>query len=532
MDFTNRSDIANLFFRIGVPLVGCVAAAMATVYMMQEINPLAAFCVCASAVFFVMAAVSPRAGVILLLLQCAYSDLLKRMLVFWGDLSFEQVSYVLIGAPLVVAGLFVSVITQSAFHRLRISSRDFLLLAAVGVAMALNFFLAKRAGAETLESLKQAANNGLYLTLTPIAMKLIQSPEQIGRVLLNARLIFMPVAAYGIFQAIFGLADFEIEYLKSGLTIMVKELFDVRPRPFSTLNSGTALSVIASAFALLSLYPLIIRGRRTPIGERIKSISLSLLYLTSAVVSLVRGGIMVWIVGLVALWCFGSRVRTRVFYISGVAAFALLIAASPYLIDNIAVWDPANNVDSEVIGQAVRLQTYSERLKGFVNLTRSTDMYSLIGLPEYQKMTETTWNHDPISSLLVDFGLVGLVTVATILILALRFIHVRLLALPEGPVRATAVLLAAINAGILVSHMLFNGIFGTFPINAFFWLFAGMLGVLLLRKDGETAPDEVIDVPAPEPRWSRVGATSEPALAGEERFRRRYDGRGGGSRRS
>lgn len=532
MDITNRSDVANLFFRIGVPLVGCVAAAMATVYMMQEINPLAAFCVCASAVFFVMAAVSPRAGLILLLFQCAYSDLLKRMLVFWGDLSYEQVSYVLIGAPLVVAGLFVSVVTQSAFHRLRISMRDILLLVAVAAAMGLNFLIAKRAGAETLESLKQAANNGLYLTLTPIAMKLIQSPEQIGRVLLSARLIFLPVAAYGIFQAIFGLADFEIEYLKSGLTIMVKELFDVRPRPFSTLNSGTALSVIAASFALLSLYPLITRGKQTPYGERIKSISFSLLYLTAAVVSLVRGGIMVWIIGLIALWCFGSRFRTRAFYISGVAAFVLLIASSPYLIENIAAWDPANNVDSEVIGQAIRLQTYSERLKGFVNLTRSTDMYSLFGLPEYKKMTETTWHHDPISSLLVDFGIVGLATVATILILALRFVHVRLLALPEGTVRGTAVLLAAIDAGILVSHMLFNGIFGTFPINTFFWLFAGMLGFLLLRKEEEGVPSLASDLPAPEPRWSRMGANSEPALAGEAASRRRYDGRAAGSRRS
>ena len=515
MDFANRIDIKNLFFRTGVPIVGCIAAAIATVYMMQEVNPLAASCICASAVFFVAASVSPRAGFVALLFLCAYSDLLKRMLVFWGDLSFEQVSYVLAGAPVVVAGLAVCVVTRWAFHRLHLGLRELLILAAIVLAMSLNFLLSYRAGAGVLEAFKQAANNGLYLVLAPVALKLIESPAQIGKFLLTARWMFIPVAAYGIFQAIFGLADFEIEYLRSGLTIMVKELWDARPRPFSTLNSAHALGTLAAAFAVLSLYPLLVdRGERAVVTEKIKSVGLFLLYLAASLASLARTAIIVWVVGLFAFWCFRSRWRTKAFYWTSGAIFAALLAASPYILEHIAEWDPANDQQSAIVGQALRIQTYVERLRGFVNLTRSTDMYSLFGLPEDQKATETTYNHDPISSLLVDFGLVGLAAAVAVVFFGLRAIHSRLLAFPPGENRDTIVLLTAINVGWLASHLLFHGVITTFPVNAFFWLFIGMIGFLLLAPPAPAAEDSS----AADTAASRLGlpapfASTRPRLA-------------------
>ena len=485
---------------------------MATVYIMQEINPLAAACVCASLVLFFVAAVSPRMGLFVLLLVAAYSDLLKRMLVFWGSLSFEQVSYVLAAGPLVVAGLFVAVITRWAFHRVEIRKRDVLLVLAIGGVMAVNFFLSKRGHAETLEAMKDAANRGLYLMAAPIALKILEEPAEIEKFVRMARLWFIPVAAYGIFQSIFGLADFEIEYLKSGLTIMVKELWDVRPKPFSTLNSAGTFGTLTAAFAVMALYPLVVKSRqRVLLGEKCLSIGLFLLYLAASVVSMVRASLVVWIVALIGLWCFGSRLRTRVFYWAAGASFAALLAASPYLLDHLAEWDPAANAQSEFAGQALRLQTYSERLKGFVNLTRSTEMYSLFGLPEDKKMTETTYNHDPISSLLVDAGIVGLGVAATVLVVGLRFLHKRLLGLPSGPNRDLAVLLIAIDTGWLASHLLFHGVLTSFPVNLFFWLFAGMAGFLLLWTEPEapeTAPDSAA---SPEPRWARAPQT-RPAL--------------------
>jgi hypothetical protein len=524
MDLTNQTDITNFIFRWIVPLLGCVAAAMATVYMMQEVNPLAAFCACISLIFFAVSVVSTRAGLLVLLFSCAYSDLLKRLLVFWGDLSFEQVSYVLAMAPLVVAGLFVSVITQWAFHRVEIKLRDVLLMGGVGIAMVLSFLLNKRGGGDTLESMKQAANSGLYMVLAPIALKILQNASEIEKLLLKTRIIFIPVALYGIWQSFFGLADFEIEYLKSGLTMMVKELFDIRPKPFSTLNSAGSLGTLTAGLAVLSLYPLLVkRTTQLTFFDKFASIGLFLLYLAASLVSMVRASVLVWMVALFGVWCFRSAARTRVFYWSAIGSFMVLIASSSYILSHIAEWDPANGAESAIAGQALRLQTYSERLKGFVNLTNSTDMYSLFGLPEDQKMRETTYNHDPLSTLLVDVGVVGLVAVIVPFVLIVRFLHKRLLGLPPGAHRDIAVLLVAINAGWLVSHLLFHSVISGFPVNAFFWLFGGMAGALLIME----RPSAEVPETDTAPTWSRApemrlgyAATHERFTTGSARARR------------
>lgn len=520
MDFQNRFDIQNIVVRFLLPVIGCIAAAMATVYMMQEVNPLAACCVCLSVVLFAVAVVSPRAGLVILLFVSAYSDLVKRMLVLWGDLSLEQVGYVLATAPFVVAGLFVAVITRWAFHRVEIKLRDMLLLAGIGVVTIVSFLLAKRAGGGVMENLKAAANNGLYMLLMPIALKLVDTPEDVGRFLRYARLIFIPVALYGIFQAIFGLADFEIAYLRTGLTMMVKELFDVRPRAFSTLNAASTFGAISAMLSMLALYPWFVRDRNaSEVGERMKSYSLMLLYIAATFASVARASFVVLVVAFFAYWCFASARRTRIFYVTAITLYAALLATSSYLLDHIAEWDPANNVQSEFAGQMLRTQTYTERLRGFYNLTHSTDMYSWFGLPEAQKMTETTWNHDPVSSILVDTGVVGLAVVVVALVLALVFFHRRLLSLPHGYQRTTALMLLALDAGLLAGHALFHALLGAFPLNVFFWLFAGMLAFLLLYKPaGEPAAEASPERPAWMPRLTPE--TVPPLRGARVRLRR------------
>lgn len=511
---SHGTDIKNFIFRVLVPLAGCVAATMATIYIMQEVNPLAAVCVCASAVFFLIAVVAPKVGVTLLILQCAYSDLLKRMLMFWGEMTFEQVGYVLSGAPIVVAGLSVALGTRWAFHRVPIKLRDVLMVIGVGLAIVISFVLSKRAGEETIGAFKNAANSGLYLLLAPIMIRVVESRQDVDKILMRARFIFVPVALYGIWQSIFGLADFEIAYLKSGLTIMIKELYDLRPRPFSTLNSAGSLGTVCAAFAVLSLYPLLVRRvKEVTLKQTAVSIGCAVLFLVATLASLVRSAIVVWIVAMIAYWCFRSAARTRIFYSGAVVSFIILVASSGYILQNIADWDPAQYVTSDVASQALRIQTYSERLKGFENLTRTTDMYSLFGLPEERKMTDTTYNHDPISSLLVNVGLVGLLAAVIPMIIALRFVHRRMLALPEGPERNAVVLLVAIDAGWLACHVLFNGVVNVFPVNAFFWMFGGLAGALLLELHKPETNQPPLPTQEETPRWAQA-PESRPAWAG------------------
>ncbi|MGB8167931.1 MAG: hypothetical protein WCF18_10600, partial [Chthoniobacteraceae bacterium] len=242
-------DIQNFVVRYLLPPVGCIIAAVATVYIISEINPLGAALLCAAAISFAVAIVAPRVGLITLVVLCGYSDFLKRTLIFWSELSFEQLSYVLIAAPLVVTGLIVAFVTRWAFHEIAVTRRDFLMGLLVVVGMGLSFALEWRESKQVLESAKAAVNNGLYVALMPVLAQFISNEEQIVKFFRLAVLLFIPVAAYGIFQAIFGFADFEIQYLRTGLTITANEL---NPRPFSTLNSAGALGDMAAIMAILS----------------------------------------------------------------------------------------------------------------------------------------------------------------------------------------------------------------------------------------------------------------------------------------
>jgi hypothetical protein len=500
MDIHNNFEVQSIVLRFVLPVVGCIAAAILTVYIMQEVNPLAAGCVCLSVVLFSVAVVSPSSGLVVLLFVAAYSDLLKRMLVLLGELSLEQVTYVLAVAPLVVMGLFVAAVTRWAFHKVEIKMRDVLLTTGIAVVSLVSFFLAQKAGSSVMEALKAAANNGLYMLLMPTAMKVIQTPDQIGKFLRYARLIFVPVACYGIFQAVFGLADFEVEYLRSGLTIMVKELFDVRPRPFSTLNAASTFGAISAMLAVLSLHPwLVLERDASSLSERMKSGALMLLYTAAAFASVARASFLVWVIALFALWGLATPARMKLFYTIMASAYLILIALSPYLLAHLAEWDPANDVQSNFAGQVLRLQTYSDRLRGFVNLTHSTAMYSWFGLPEEEKLSETTYQHDPVSSILVDTGVVGLSVFIFSLVVALRFIHRRLLSLPAGFQRQTALMLIALEAGLLGAHLLFHALLGAFPVNVFFWVFAGMLGFLLFYRN---EADEIVGETVATPAWA------------------------------
>jgi hypothetical protein len=516
----NSNEIQFRLIRLVAPIVGCISAAIATIYIIQEVNPLAAACLCASAIFFGMAVVAPRAGIVLLLLLCAYSDIVKRMLVFWGDLSYEQISYVLAAAPVVVIGLFVAIITRWAFHQAVLHLRDTLLFVAVFLSILVNIVIAKIAGEDLLGAMKAAANNGLYLLLAPVMLKLVRQSEDVDYYILKARWIFVPVALYGIWQSVFGLADFEFEYLRSGLTIMVKELWDLRPRPFSTLNSAGSLGTVCAAFSVLSLYPLLV-NRKTSISlnQKLASIGCSILFFAGFVVSLVRSSIVVWIVSVLAYWCFRSARRTQLFYWGASLSFATLLIFSPYFLEKLADWDPSQYVSSDVATQALRIQTYSDRLKGFVNLTRSTDMYSAFGLPESKKDMETTYFHDPISSLVVNVGVVGFLAAVIPFIVVLRILHQRVLKLTPGPERNSVVLLIAINTGWLACHILFNGVITVFPVNAFFWMFGGMAGALLLEE--QSAEAESVSSEPTTPRWSRIGTQRQTANRSEQRHLKR-----------
>jgi hypothetical protein len=78
------------------------------------------------------------------------------------------------------------------------------------------------------------------------------------------------------------------------------------------------------------------------------------------------------------------------------------------------------------------------------------------------------------------YGIVGLATVVLLSVVTIVWIHRRLLLMPKGRERVLATLILSVLMGWLVAEVLVKAVITTFPLNALFWLFLGMLGNLVI----------------------------------------------------
>ena len=513
----NIHDLHSPWVRFAVPVFGTITAAVAAIWLLKAGNPLGAFCLLASLVMVQIAVVAPRTGLLLLLGLCAYSDLFKRLLVIFGSLGMSEVSNVLMAAPAVVMGLFFSIVSRRVFHLLRYRPLEVFLTTVAIVLAAASVITTIRKGDTPLQAAKEAVNHGVYTIVAVVGMRLFENTAQIERFLRNALIIFVPVALYGLVQLKFGMADYEVEYLRSGLTIEIKQLYEIRPRPFSTLNSPGVYGTLCAGFALLALYPRFARRYR-PLepGEQAGSVILSLVFLAGAFGSLVRSSHIVWIIALIAFRCFRSRKGTLLFYATGVGAFIALILSAEFLLEHLWDLDPAQLAQTDYGVSVLTLGTYSDRLKGFINLMSSKEMYSLFGLRDISELTDLTYNHDPISTVLIEHGVVGLAILligATVMIV---WVHRKLLAMPVGRDRTLAVLLASLLAGWTAAEVLVKAVITTFPLNALYWLFIGTLARLISRtNDPADTAEKAPNLPS---------RPARPALARSGHARREFPG--------
>ena len=503
-------NLHSPWIRFGIPILGSMFAAAAVIFLLQSANPLAASCQLATFFMVLAAIVSPRAGIFLLLLLCGYSDMVKRLLVVFGSMSLDQVSNVLMAAPAVVVGLLISIVTRRAFHQTQLRRGDIVFGIVAAVLAGANFLTTMKAGGLFLEAAKAAVNHGVYAAAAMVALRLVENEERLERFMRMAMIVFIPVALYGLAQLYFGFAKFEVDYLRSGLSIELKQLDEIRPRPFSTLNSAGVLGTLCAGFAVLALYPrMAARYRPLRAGESFGSIVVAVIFFAGAVGSLVRASHIVWIVALVSLYCFRTRRGTWMFYGAVVAGFVAILLSADFLLEHLPDFDPAQFGTSGYSQATLTILTYSDRLKGFINLTSSPEMYSLFGLDETKVMTEWTYNHDPISTILIEHGVVGLLIVGMGVVATLVWFHRRLLRMPKGRARTLAVLLVSVLMGWLVSELLVKAVITTFPVNAFFWLFVGALVRLVMlgeARAGEPAVDAPV-APRVPLRSGRIRAT-------------------------
>jgi hypothetical protein len=228
--------------------------------------------------------------------------------------------------------------------------------------------------------------------------------------------------------------------------------------------------------AVFSLIPTIL-GPTEPVAgrHRIRYALLGLFYLLVSILAMARSGHIVWMVALAAMFTFASRGRTLAFYGFSATGYAGLIVFADWFIVKLPVWDAKLVKSTPLMWQATRIQTYTDRLRGYLEL-RDPDNYTLFGT------SHEVFSHDSMTGALFNYGVVPLALMLVIAFVCLVKLHRWVLRLPAGRERRLACLLFGAGLGVVSGAVLFGGVAGVFPVNAFMWIsFGGLVSLIYHR---------------------------------------------------
>lgn len=468
---------------------------------------------------------APRLAIHVWIVACAYSDFLKRLTVVFGEVGRMDLIYVLGITPAMFSAIVISLVIggfTGAYH-VRMPHWKLLLLG-VALTLATGILCAIETGGSMHMALQGIANGGLYSMMLFVMPVLFPRHEDALRILRFTLWVFLPVALYGITQQIDGFRPFEIQYLRTGLSIEIKQLFTDRVRAFSTLNSPTALGTVSALLAVVCWF-LARLPRPAPLDRkrwvnRWVALLMTASYSGALVASTSRSAPLLIVLGLASGWCFIDPGRSRFFYAVLVAGFVGVVAASPWLLahlDEANTWMTMEVDMSTLAGQLVSVGTYSDRLFGFANVLRNPAAYSLFGLWDGNPdlLPESLRHHDLASALLLRFGVVPLMICIFGLALVLTSLHRKLCGI-DDPVRQRLMAMSiGLSSGLVFLSALSGNVLAVFPVNVFFWMFAGIAVVC-------TLPASII---ARRPEGARPTGSDMVALAGRTPGARRFSPR-------
>lgn len=470
----------------------------------------------------VIGLLAPRTAFFYLLFLTAYLDFFKRLMVFGQRVSLLDLYWALGIAPATMSGILVSVLFssfQGAYPLYKGQHKwNFTVCGLILVGLLATIFAG---GFRGYRQLGDAVNMVLYMGMLIVVPLLFRTPMELAKLVKSIILIFVPSAIYMWHHGLFGVRDWEIDYLRLGLSQEIRMLYERFFRPFGTLNSAVSASIIFGIFSMIALFgPWKLKdesGEQLSGGGLIMRIVVFPLFLIACVFTFTRTG---WAVGLAALFgmiCFRSRIFTKIAYLVGGAAVCFVIFGAGWLLEikamerlTLTFYDLVPLTDKTM--KSFSFGTFNSRLISFRELTSNKDLWTPFGFRLAGKPTELdaiiqatgARIHDALTDTLIKFGYVPLAILALVGIWLLIKMHSNIfwqrspLAKNLALISTTAVLSFAL--GGLSSWTQFY----TFPINTYMWLFAGITVSLYFYERGQmnTAKSESKNEPAEALTWT------------------------------
>lgn len=347
---------------------------------------------------------------------------------------------------------------------------------AIALSMGAVFVDASHNGQGMAFALKDFANSGVYLLLVLVGCFLFTNTASVKSLLAFTLVVYIPVACYAIWQAFFGLADFEVDYLKSGFTIDILLLDQAVLRPFSTLNSPHALAIVTAMLSALALF--------FPLGGNKRSwwqIPTGLIFAGGCAATFVRAGWVLLLLAFVIWICSRWKATTFLIYTTIAAGFIFLFSNADSMLRSLDVLDNALPQENATQTEAFHVATFSDRLVSFHNVMTNPAFHTWFGnrdAAELELDSRENIAHDQIGQILISYGFAGLVLFGVVLVLGLWLSHRAVFRQQDKAKREMLIGILSIELATILSGMLFGSHLGVFPINVLFYLFASTVFTL------------------------------------------------------
>ncbi len=446
---------------------------------------------------FLTGVFKPRVAIYALIFCTAYIDFFKRLMVIAGVPTNFDVMCSLATPPLLCAGAMINLLLGAIVRKIKVTRSLIFTFCFASAIMILAVVTSSGEGARSFGGLVNFVAYPFLLVLIPVLFKNTSDKVKLFNFIY---VIFVVVALYMIKHGIYGLADFEYDYLLTNLSQEVRILVEGdNMRCFSTMNGAGIVSVMCGLMFFWSFVSVV---KRSTLMTFVRSL-LAILFATACYLTLSRTGWLCGIVSIIAYVLFRHWKSTVIAYFTGISAIILLVVCSP-LIKDMKLLERAEtelkfllkSSDSR-LEQATTIGSFNGRLNGWVNLMTKEKMLTPFGWKmdgqNFKDYDLTELGDDMIFWTIVKYGYIPVFLGTVFFVTFLYKLHRFVCYLPyESVERRISTICLATSIGILSGGVGNAAQLNVFPVNIYFYLCLSFVYSIYLERRREVKRGKLV----------------------------------------
>jgi hypothetical protein len=423
--------------------------------------------------------VDTRKSFFMIILLSPFIDLFKRFAILYPSIRENDIAMVLSIPLCLITGMVIKELSDCLFRRGndgRAFLKQFLLVAIMVMASVVATAYAARVGG-IMRATYNAVNSSIYFFLIPIFPRYFTNLKEVLKFFYFVIGLYLIPAIWCIKQGWFGLAGFEIDYLKSGLTIEYRQLFERVMRNMGTMASASALSSSLALLVAFLQFPYFYKKLKFSLFAPFHPVRLilSVIFVVAIYYTYTRTAWFMIVSAILFYWVVKSRTATLLAIVVGVVSMITLYLSAQWIFDQkiLNKWQAYLYLKfggDVAVEQTMVIGTFNGRLESMAGVVSNrgdiwTPFGNLFGT-DLSRMKNTK-AHDIIAEILLKYGYVPLFIVASILIYALYKFLTTNFRLNRCPERDVGRIFFAMAFGLAFSGFSHGAIMSTFPVNLF-----------------------------------------------------------------